>query len=519
MSRIQTFRLLYFWALTCFLAFPVAPSSGQEIAPTQQSVVVFDLRLDEFMADAESMGADLNDLDESIPTSDIFEGVLPSEFKRVYGSMSLPKKFEELVGMGIGMGLPLEFYVRVEFANDDACRLMAENIEFSSKEVELNGVSFWTPEETEIGVFSRKLNDTTIEFGSEAYVVHPDREFLTPGLEQVWRDITDGAIRVAVDLETPSGFIAEAVAMGSESQDPQTQAYLGLIDNLKTASLSADLESKNLLTMIADAIDTEQAEEVKSGLDSLLMLAQMAGKMGVGQLAKQAPESGVVANKVLEALNASQDGTVVKIVIPKPDGFKEAIAKLIEVGGNESASVNTEDNFRQIGLSIHNYFDTYKRFPFDVADQQGMNNELSWRVRVLPFIEELELYNQMDPSAGPTAEANANFAEKMPRLFGDNGTLANVVRIKSSVKGFQDVIDGTTNTIMLLEHPKGERWLESGGLSSEQAVALVTGLQDGEELIAVFYDGSSRKLSNKIKAETLKNLFDPRDGNVIVDFE
>jgi len=55
-------------------------------------------------------------------------------------------------------------------------------------------------------------------------------------------------------------------------------------------------------------------------------------------------------------------------------------------------------------------------------------------------------------------------------------------------------------------------------LSIDDAVALVSGLQDGEELVVVFYDCSTRKLTNKIDKETLMNLFDPADGNVIEDF-
>lgn len=500
------------------LALPVTCTNAQEIPDSKRSVVVFDFKLDRIFESAKTLGADLKQLDASLPMEDIFEGVKPTELKRVYGSVSLPEKVEQLMALGMVPGLPLEFFVRFEFANADACRMMTENIEDRSTEVELEGKTFWTPDGQNMGVFGRRVDDTTFEFGSKAYVVEAKRNFLTSSLNRLWKTVPDEAIRIAVDLETPASFIAEAVAMGSESGDPQVTAYLELIDNLETVAVSADMLSTNLLTFVATAKDAEQAEEVKSGLDSLLMMAQMGGKMAVGQLAKDSPEAATVVKGVLDSLNATQEDSVVKISVPKPEGFAEAVTQLVNQTKTAADAASTMNNFRQVGLSMHNYHAVYNKFPFDVSDREDLNNELSWRVRVLPYLDQNAMYEQMDVAAGPSTDANANFAEKMPSIFGADGKLANVVWIKSNAKSFREITDGTSNTIVLIELTKGEPWLKNGGLSIDEAVALVTGLADGEELIAMLYDGSSRRLTNKINKETLQNLFNPADGNVIQDF-
>jgi hypothetical protein len=62
------------------------------------------------------------------------------------------------------------------------------------------------------------------------------------------------------------------------------------------------------------------------------------------------------------------------------------------------------NNLRQIALALHNYHDTYKCFPpAYVADKNGKPMH-SWRVLILPFIEEMALYKQYnfnEPWDGP----------------------------------------------------------------------------------------------------------------------
>lgn len=518
MSGFQLIRTSSVLIAIGILLNPAVFAFSQEIPESQQSVLVFDVKLDRMMESASAMGADLNELDASMPMENIFESIKPSELKRIQGSLSLPQRVEDLMTLGMAPELPLEFFVQIEFANVDACRLMTENVEDMSNEVELAGKKYWTPDDNETGVYGHRVNDTTYEFGSKAYIVSEKREFLTPALNDIWKNTPDEAVRIAADVEAAESFVSGAVEMGKQSGDPQVEAYLELLDNLKTVVVTADYQSANLLTFVANAKDDEQAEEVKGGLDSLLMLAQIGGKMAVGQLAKKTPEAGAVMAKVLDSLAATQDGTTVRVEIPRPEGFAEAMADLVIATREEATESSEMNNFRQAGLAILNYESANRRFPFDVTDIEGQNNDLSWRVRVLPFLEQSELYEQMDPSAGPTAEANSKFAENIPPQFGSGGKLSNMIRIESDVNGFGGITDGSSNTIMLIEYPQGAAWLENKSLSIDDAVALVSGLQDDEDLVVVFYDCSSRKLTNKVDKETLKNLFDPVDGNVIEGF-
>ncbi|PHS18457.1 MAG: hypothetical protein COA78_02200 [Blastopirellula sp.] len=75
------------------------------------------------------------------------------------------------------------------------------------------------------------------------------------------------------------------------------------------------------------------------------------------------------------------------------------------------------DNLKQIGIALHNYHETYNSLPpAYLADENGKPQH-SWRVLILPFIEENALYEQYDfnePWDGPN---NIQLLDQMPDVF------------------------------------------------------------------------------------------------------
>lgn len=56
-----------------------------------------------------------------------------------------------------------------------------------------------------------------------------------------------------------------------------------------------------------------------------------------------------------------------------------------------------KNNLKQIGLALHNYHDVYNAFPIGgTLETLGC----SWRVRILPYIEQVNAYNQISFSGG-----------------------------------------------------------------------------------------------------------------------
>ncbi len=60
-----------------------------------------------------------------------------------------------------------------------------------------------------------------------------------------------------------------------------------------------------------------------------------------------------------------------------------------------------KNNLKQLGLALHNYHDTYLMFPINTENwQAGGGNTASWMARILPYIDQAPLYNQLSWNGG-----------------------------------------------------------------------------------------------------------------------
>ncbi len=79
------------------------------------------------------------------------------------------------------------------------------------------------------------------------------------------------------------------------------------------------------------------------------------------------------------------------------------------------------NNLKQIGLAMHAYHDSYKGFPSAAIYSKDGKPLLSWRVAILPFIEEGNLYNQFKLDEPWDSEHNLKLLDKMPKTYGPIG--------------------------------------------------------------------------------------------------
>ncbi len=86
-------------------------------------------------------------------------------------------------------------------------------------------------------------------------------------------------------------------------------------------------------------------------------------------------------------------GILIALLLPAVQAAREA-ARRLQCG----------NNLRQVGLALHNYIASHKCFP-----PGGMSeNELSWLVMILPYIEQNTLYEQFDFNEGDYKGPNKN---------------------------------------------------------------------------------------------------------------
>jgi prepilin-type N-terminal cleavage/methylation domain-containing protein len=78
-----------------------------------------------------------------------------------------------------------------------------------------------------------------------------------------------------------------------------------------------------------------------------------------------------------------------------------------------------KNNLKQIGLALHNYHGTYSAFPpsFVVDGIPNTGGEWSVHTRILPFVDQANLYNQANLSLGYSDPVNANIAAQRIPIY------------------------------------------------------------------------------------------------------
>jgi hypothetical protein len=188
------------------------------------------------------------------------------------------------------------------------------------------------------------------------------------------------------------------------------------------------------------------------------------------------------------------------------------------------------NSLKQIGLAFHNYHDVFGAFCGVDRPAPDRPVGLSWRVYLLPFLDQAPLYNQFKFDEPWDSDHNKKLIDKMPELFKSPGvddptktsfhvfTGPGALFADERCPRLQDITDGTSNTFLaVLAGPDtAEVWTKPGGLDFEPENPMkALGKIVGETFLALFADGSVRQISTELDAGTLLHYIQCNDGNPV----
>jgi hypothetical protein len=247
------------------------------------------------------------------------------------------------------------------------------------------------------------------------------------------------------------------------------------------------------------------------------------GDAGRGKSGKGLAISGLILGSVTLVLGPL---ALFGLVFPVVQQFREA-----------TASMESQSHLKRIGVAIHLYESAYKKIPGHAIYSKDGKPLLSWRVAILPYIGENNLYKQFKLDEPWDSPHNRKLLEQMPGVYanlldssaakkglthyqvfvGEPGLGPHPIFIKGPQNQyvFGNIPDGTDNTILVVEAAESVPWTAPQDIPYGPNTPLPKLGLSSQYAPVVMANGYIRVLNKaKLKEQTLRLAITADDGQL-----
>jgi RNA polymerase sigma factor (sigma-70 family) len=314
---------------------------------------------------------------------------------------------------------------------------------------------------------------------------------------------------------------------------PGEAAFLRPLLDVQSGTIVADVDEKARLSVDLSFANEATAKESKNalatGLDMLkhLMHADLPPELKRDEVYTTLAR---ILAAALETSQVTQEKQSVRTTIETNSPLVGMLVPAVQKVRVASKRVESSNHLKQIALAMHNYHDVNGHFPPQAICDKGGKPVLSWRVAILPYIEQDNLYKQFKLDEPWDSDHNKKLLAQMPLIYRPVSvrtkekyeTFYQAFAGKGSVFepgeriGIKDIPDGTSNTLMIVEAGDSVPWTKPEDLSFDPTKPLPKlGAEFPDIFLAAFCDGSVREISKNIDADKLRAMITRNGGEPV----
>ena len=375
-------------------------------------------------------------------------------------------------------------------------------------------------------------------------VITPSEAGMKDALRQAKNPPKHAAIARGVKMASSGKYtIVAAMEVKKDFMNKVPEDFMKQVPNLR--DLTGVIVSGTVASDESEAILTfpskEMAAKGKTDVDTLVTLM----KAGLKAQKKELPPA---LQKTIDSISINQSGEEVVVKIKADPNLKD-LGDLQGFGfpgrgGGDfggAGRMQSVNNLKQIALAIQGFNDANKSLPnHAVLHPKTGQPLLSWRVAILPYLDQQPLYNQIRQNESWDSPHNRQFSNKIPAVYhlpgklndgrtyyqvfhGSESAFPKTMRppnFPGSGVSMVNITDGTSNTIFVAETGASVNWMQPDDIPfqmNDQGLMNRLGNHWGDNTFnAAMGDGTVRAFRRDMPALTLQALI-TRNGGEVVD--
>lgn len=387
----------------------------------------------------------------------------------------------------------------------------------------------------------------------------PNAELTKPA--QALAAANDGADGfIAVNVEPVRGLLNGMLSQ--QRIPPPFTMYTQVPNYTESITLSCHCTEKLAATLKINGVDERATGRLEDMFRFSLDLAKQAMLSEADKMINSEDEVEAamgryqvrVSESMIDALRPKKDGNSLVLTFHQDEesvmGANMAVIGVlialllpaVQSARSAARRMQSTNNLKQIALAMHNFHDTFRGLPAQAKTDAEGKPLLSWRVMILPFIEQGNMFDQFHMDEPWDSEHNKQFIKMMPEAYrrpnseAPEGYTTYLVPVGKGMvfepeskptpegqkftvgTGLHQITDGTSNTAMCVEVNDDHAviWTKPSDLEVD-LMNVWNGLGEAQPggFNGAFCDGSVQFISKDVGKKFLEFWFQRADGQVL----